>query len=86
MAKQLTVYLTSWCGYCNAAVRLLNELGLDYTRVDVTNDPDIRAKMVEETGWRTVPIVMLGEDLVGGYTELEALARSGELERRMEGS
>jgi glutaredoxin 3 len=36
--------------------------------------------LVQETGRRTVPQIWIGETYVGGYDDLAALDRDGELE------
>jgi glutaredoxin-related protein len=38
MAK-VEIYTKSWCGYSKAALRLLDRKGVQYTHIDVTDDP-----------------------------------------------
>jgi glutaredoxin len=38
-------------------------------------------KLVEKHKWRTVPIIIINDNLVGGYEELIALERKGELDQ-----
>ncbi|THJ75203.1 glutaredoxin domain-containing protein [Candidatus Frankia alpina] len=33
------MYTTSWCGYCVRLKRQLDQAGLEYTTVDIENDP-----------------------------------------------
>lgn len=51
--------------------------GINKIRVDL--DPEKRAEMMQRTGRRTVPQIYIGERYVGGFDELYALDRSGEL-------
>lgn len=74
------VYTTTYCGYCVAAKRFLESKGVDYTEIDVTNDPEARAHLVDTTGQRTVPQIFVGDTHVGGYTDLRALDHRGGLE------
>lgn len=84
MAPQITIYSTKYCGYCRAAEDLLRRHGVDFRVVDVTYDRETRADLVERAqGRRTVPVIFLGEDIIGGYRELAALMASGELMRRL---
>ena len=75
----VTVYSTRICGYCHAAKRLLADRGIAYDEIDVSNDPDKRAWLVETTGRRTVPQIFIRGESIGGYDELAALDRSGHL-------
>lgn len=74
------MYTTAMCGYCRAAKSLLDSKGIQYRNIDVTMDRATRAQAAAETGWRTVPIVLLDGNLVGGYTELAALDSRGGLD------
>jgi len=73
------VYSTTYCPYCDAAKALLKSLDVPFDAIDVTNDPDMRAELVERTGGlRTVPQIFIHDQSIGGFTELRALVRSGQ--------
>jgi glutaredoxin 3 len=79
MSKVL-IYTTDWCPYCHAAKSLLDDKGIAYDEVDAT-DPDVRLDMIERAhGRRTVPQIFIGEHHVGGYDEIAALERRGQLD------
>ncbi len=79
MAK-VEIYTTGWCPYCNAAKSLLQDKGVPYEETDVT-DPQLRTAMVERAhGRRTVPQIFIGETHVGGYDDMAALERRGQLD------
>jgi glutaredoxin 3 len=75
------IYTTRWCGYCFAALRLLDKKQVRYEHVDVTRDPATRRWLVEATGRTTVPQVFINDQPVGGYTDLSNLDDGGELDR-----
>ena len=75
----VTMYTTPICGYCGSAKRLLQASGISYTEVDLSKDHELRYKLVSETGWRTVPMIYVEGQFVGGYQELRALERQGGL-------
>lgn len=75
----IKLYSTDYCGYCRAAKALLTERGLPFTEIDCSNDPPTRARLVEETGRRTVPQIYLDGVPIGGFDDLRQLDRSGEL-------
>jgi glutaredoxin 3 len=83
MPPEVTVYTTQVCAYCVAAKRLLGQRGIAYREVDVTGDDDKRAWLLATTKRRTVPQIFIGDAAIGGYDDLAALDRSGELAKRM---
>src|SRR5437660_1685804 len=64
--KPVKIYTTSWCPYCVRAKRLLDKKGISYEEVDVESDDETRARLVQQTGRRTVPQIFIGEHHVGG--------------------
>lgn len=80
-APRVIVYSQPFCGYCTAAKRLLQEKGAEFTELDVMAEAGRRTEMVERSGRRTVPQIFIDGRHVGGYDDLSALDRSGELDR-----
>jgi len=79
MAK-VEIYTTQWCPYCNAAKALLAEKGVSYHEVDA-EDPAVRSAMVVRAqGRRTVPQIFIGDTHVGGFDDMAALDRRGQLD------
>lgn len=69
------MYVTQTCSYCRAAKRLLTERGVPFAEIDVSRDDDTRMELMRRYHWRTVPVILAGEELIGGFTELAALDR-----------
>ena len=63
------------------AKRLLAAKGQRWQEVDVEEQPERRREMIERSGRTTVPQIWIGERHIGGFDELRALERSGELDR-----
>ena len=83
----ITIYTTPLCGYCFAAKDLLRRRGVDFTEIDVMSDPERRREMTARSGGgRTVPQIFIGASHVGGFTELRALERSGDLDQLLAGA
>ena len=83
MAK-VEVYTTKICPYCVRAKSLLKSKGIPFEEIDVTDDPELRAKMTELSGGRrTVPEIFIDGKIVGGYDELRALEDAGELDQML---
>lgn len=82
--SKIEIYTTPTCPYCHAAKALLGDKGMAFDEITVL-DPDLRAKMTERAnGRRTVPQIFIGDTHVGGYDDLAALERRGELDALLE--
>lgn len=79
MSKVL-MYSTRFCPFCMMARRLLDAKGVRYEEISVDGDAGMRRKMQEVSGRHTVPQVFIGERHVGGYDELAAAERAGQLD------
>lgn len=78
--QKVQIYTTQWCPYCHAAKALLDEKGVEYEEVNAEN-PEVRMQMVQRAnGRRTVPQIFVGETHVGGYDDMAALDRRGQLD------
>ena len=61
---------------------LLRRKEVEFSEVVLDETPDERETMMQRSGGRrSVPQIFIGERHVGGYDELAALDRSGELDR-----
>ena len=79
---RVIVYSQPFCGYCSAAKRLLTQKGAEFSEVDVLLEAGRRDEMIERSGGlRTVPQIFIDGRHVGGYDDLSALDKSGELDR-----
>jgi glutaredoxin 3 len=82
---QVRIYSTTYCGYCVRAKRLLQERGIAYEEIDVTGNDEARQWLVRETGGRrTVPQIFINGKSIGGFVELRALDKKGELASLLE--
>jgi glutaredoxin 3 len=79
MAAQITVYRTESCPYCVAAKQLLQKRGYTFDEVYLDRDASRMAELKEQYGWRTVPMIVIGDTFVGGYTDLKVLDTAGTL-------
>jgi glutaredoxin 3 len=78
---EVILYGTQYCPYCTAARALLADKGVEFTDVDVTGKTEERRKLVQLSGGRTtVPQIFVDGRAIGGYDELAALDRKGELD------
>ena len=78
--RKVEIYTSTFCGYCRAAKSLLIKKGVEYIEIDLASDPQLRVELVEKHKWRTVPIIVINDELVGGYFELLELEKKGALD------
>ena len=82
---KVVIYTKDPCPYCCRDIHFFNEDGIKYEEVDLTDRPEEIDRIKNETGWRTVPIIMINNDLIGGYMDLKALHEEGKLENLLVG-
>jgi glutaredoxin 3 len=69
------------------AERLLKSRGVDNIEtIKVDQNDALREEMIQKTGRRTVPQIFIGETHVGGYDDLSALDKVGQLLPMLQGA
>ncbi len=84
-SSKITVYGNTTCAYCGAARMLLTKKVVDFEDIVITDDPLKRKEMQDRSGAHSVPQIFVGDTLVGGFEELCALDKSGELDKLLAG-
>jgi glutaredoxin 3 len=80
------IYFKSWCPYSQNALALLDHKGVEYTAIDVTNDLPKELEMRERAGRSSVPQIFIGGHHIGGFDDINALDRAGELDKLLAGA
>ena len=83
---KVEIYTSAMCAYCVAAKNFIKQKGLDYTEVRVDIDPAKREEMLARAQRRTVPQIFIDGHHLGGYDDLVAADRSGELAKLVAGA
>ena len=79
-APKVTMYRTRSCPFCVMAAQFLESLDVPFEEVALDDHPDRRGFTDSlKPGHYTVPLVMVGDEPVGGFDELRALHARGEL-------
>lgn len=62
MSEPLTMYTTTWCGYCVQLKRQLSSHGIGYSEVNIEHEPGA-AELVQQVngGNQTVPTVVFAD-------------------------
>jgi glutaredoxin 3 len=76
----IELYTTDYCGYCVRAKSLLDGKRLAYREINVGRDAELRQEMMTRSKRRSVPQIFINDESIGGYDELYALERSGQLD------
>ena len=75
------MFVKPGCPFCQKAEDLIvNNIKLTVSVEDVTNKNTLRNELIEETGIKTVPIIYLGDTLIGGCSDLEEAILNGKME------
>jgi glutaredoxin 3 len=75
-ASKVIVYTMDYCPYCERAKSLLGSRGIPFTEVRVAEDNDAEWERLEKlTGMKTMPQILHGEKVIGGYAQLAELDR-----------
>ena len=80
MPKQVTLYTTRSCPHCWHAKDMLQRKNITFKEIDLTDDDAKREEVEKKTGWMTVPMIFIGDELIGGADELAALEAAGKLD------
>ena len=78
--SKVVIYSKVPCPYCDRAKAFLKEKGVTYQLIDLTDKPEEMQAIKDKTGWRTVPIIMINDQLIGGYTDIKTLDEEGKLD------
>lgn len=81
--KKIKVYTRTYCSYCVMAKNLLTARGLEYEEIDLTNNDELRDKIARPHHWRTLPMIVIGEEFIGGFRELSELDKQGQLKAKV---
>ena len=78
--KNVTVYMGPMCAFCDAAKRLLTKKNIPYKEINVALEEGKMEETIKKSnGKRTIPQIFFNELHIGGYEELRALEKKGEL-------
>lgn len=75
--KEVKIYSTPWCHFCQHAKEFMTEKGVAFTNFDVSTDEAKRAEMVEMTGQMGVPVIVIDNDIMIGFDKDQLAAKLG---------
>ena len=76
----IVIYTKENCPFCRLAKELLSNRHLSFEEVRIDLDEKKRDEMIQLSNQRTVPQIFINDQPIGGYDDLAALSRSGNLD------
>ncbi len=65
--KHIRLFIKPYCGWCHEAMDWLNERGIKYETLDVTNDPAARKQMRELSGQTLAPVIDVDGEILADF-------------------
>lgn len=67
MAKNVNIYTTPTCLYCQLAKKFLKDNDIEYLEFDVASDRKRAEEMVKKSGQMAVPVIEIGDEIIIGF-------------------
>ena len=81
MSAKVEIYTWSTCPFCQRALALLKQKGVEFQEYCIDGDHEARELMAERAnGRRSLPQIFIDDQPIGGCDDLYALDRAGELD------
>ena len=81
---EIEIYTSPFCGFCNAAKKLLEKKGVAYTEFDVMMNGAKRQEMIERAGGQTtVPQIFVDGEHLGDCMDMMEMDANDELDARL---
>lgn len=65
----ITIYSTSWCGYCKMAMKYLGDKGIAYSDKNIETDEKAHAELMDKIkgDFRGVPVIDINGEIILGF-------------------
>lgn len=77
MDKNITIYSTPTCHFCQMTKDFLKEKGINYTEHDVAHDLEKRQEMIQKSGQMGVPVIFVGDEMIIGFDKERLMSTLG---------
>ena len=67
--KNVVVFSTPTCSWCNRAKSYLRQKNVRFKDVDVSSDADAARDLMRRTGQMGVPVIMIGSRTIVGFDQ-----------------
>ncbi len=79
----VTIYSTNGCPFCAKAKAFLAERGIRFEEIEARPGSKAWNEMREKAGSGSLPQILIGDDPIGGYSDLVSLDATGELSQKL---
>lgn len=69
MAKNITIYSTPTCHFCQLAKEFFKENAIAYTEYNVLTDLEKRREMMDKSGQLGVPVIDIDSKIIIGFDQ-----------------
>lgn len=66
-SRQVVMYATSWCPYCEQARNYFREQGIPYVEYDIEKNEEAR-RAYKAFGGRGIPVIFVGKRRMNGFS------------------
>ena len=78
--KNIIIYTSPFCNYCDAAKRLLTRNNASYKEINIATVDGAKEEMIKKAnGKMTIPQIFFDDQHIGGYDEVRALEKENKL-------
>ncbi len=77
------IYSTDGCPFCAKAKSFLTERQISFEEIEARPGSKAWNEMREKTGSSSLPQILIGDDLIGGYSDLVNMEATGELSQKL---
>jgi len=77
MDKNITIYSTPTCHFCQMTKDFLKEKGISYIDYDVASDLEKRQEMIQKSGQMGVPVIFVGDEMIIGFDQEKLISLLG---------
>ncbi len=77
MDKNVTIYSTPTCHFCQMTKDFLKEKGIAFTDYDVAQDLEKRQEMISKSGQMGVPVIFVGDEMIIGFDQERLVSALG---------
>ena len=79
---QIKVYSTPSCPYCQLLKQFLEDKGIKFQTIDVSQNKEAQDYIVAKTGKIAVPVTEIGDKIITGFEKEEILKTLGLEEKK----
>lgn len=65
--SKVTVYSTTWCGFCHQLKSWLTQQSIEFDDINVEEDREAAKQIVEATKQMGVPVTKIGDKYIVGF-------------------